>query len=177
MSYSPLRIQYPFDLSGVKFKSRSDILTMQRQWNMFESVENYNDIIYQRFSVGDRSKSYYQFRDRAELNDYRVGQILHINRYPNLPSGTFESISLRALPDVPVKIGPSNYTLLPPRDIPQTAAIPSSVKTTEDSDIAIYTHVSTFNSEHYFKYNFVSDEERIAYHRAERLVLTNTLLP
>jgi hypothetical protein len=167
---TPLRTQYLFDLSGVKFKSRSDILTMQRQWETFERVENYNDVIYQRFGVGNRGLTYYQFRDRSELNDYRIGQQLHEQRYPTAPAGTFASISTRAMPDVPVLISAPNYTYLPPRDINPPGAVPAGVITTTVGDMSIYTYVSSFNATHYFKYNFVSDEERLAYHRAERIV-------
>jgi hypothetical protein len=170
MSYSPKRTQYAFDLSGVKFKSRSDILTMQRQWDTFERIENYNDIIYQRFEVGDRSQTYYQFRDQAEKNDYRVGMLLHINRYPWLPAGTFDPISGRLMPDVAVRIAAPNYTYSPNPLGPTKAAIPESVATDNAADMTIYTYVSSFNAAHYFKYNFVSDEERLAYHRGERLV-------
>jgi hypothetical protein len=170
MSYSPTRTQYPFDLSGVKFRSRADILTMQRQWETFERIENYNDIIYQRFAAGDRSQTYYQFRDQAEKNDYRIGMQLHMNRYPWLPAGTFDSISGRPMPDVAVRIGAPSYSYSPNPLAPTRAAIPESVATDNAADMTIYTYVSTFNSVHYFQYNFVSDEERLAYHRGERLV-------
>ncbi len=143
---------------------------MQRQWETFERVENYNDVIYQRFSDGDRSQTYYQFKDSAERNDYRVGQMLHINRYPLLPSGTFDSISLRAMPDVAVRIGPPNYTISPMPLAYIPGAIPESVATDNTADVTIYAYVSTYNFDHVYKYNFVSDEERLAYHRGERLV-------
>jgi hypothetical protein len=167
---TPLRTQYAFDLSGVRFRSRGEILTMQRQWETFERIENYNDVIYQSFSVGDRSKPYYQFKDQAEINDYRVGRILHERRYPTLPDTTFASISNRPMPDVPVVNATPVYSYLPPRDIPQRAAPPEGQTTTAESDMTIYFHVSTFNATHHFQYNFVSDDERLAYHRAERLV-------
>ena len=170
MSISPLRTQYPFDLSGVKFKTRTEILTMQRQWETFERVENYNDVIYQQFSAGNWSQTYFQFRDQGERNDYRIGQILHVNRYPNLPAGTFDSISSRVMPNVAIRSAPPNYTISPMPLAPVCPALPESVTTDNTADITIYTYVSTFNSEHYFQYNFVSDEERIAYHRGERLV-------
>jgi hypothetical protein len=168
--YTPLRTQYPFDLSGVRFKTRMEILTMQRQWETFERVENYNDIIYQRFSVGDRSNTYYTFRNREEMTDYRVGQQLHLNRYPSAPEGAFESISLRAMPDVAVRIGAPIYMMGQNPILPIKNAPPASATTTAVSDMAIYAHVSTFNGTHMFKYNFVTDDERLAYHRAERVV-------
>ena len=143
---------------------------MQRQWETFERVENYNDVIYQRFGQGNRSLTYYQFRDRGEMTDYRVGQQLHEQRYPTAPPGTFAPISTRAMPDVPVVSSAPNYTYLPPRDVVPQGATAAGVSTTLTGDMTIYTYVSTFNATHYFKYNFVSDEERLAYHRAERLV-------
>jgi hypothetical protein len=143
---------------------------MQRQWGTFERIENYNDIIYQRFSVGDRSQTYYQYKDQAERNDYRVGQILHINRYPNLAPSTFDPISGRPMPDVAVVSRAPNYTISPMPLAYIPAPMPESVATDNRADMTIYTYVSTYNSQHTFKYNFVSDEELIAYHRGERLV-------
>ena len=169
-TYTPQRTQYAFDTSGVRFRSRSDILTMARQWETFERVENYNDIIYQRFSVGDRSQTYYSFRNREEMNDYRIGQQLHINRYPDLPRSTFDPISLRPMPDVPVLIASPNYSMPPMRGVPIQNAVPASAVITATADMTIYTYVSSYNATHMFKYNFVSDEERLAYHRAERLI-------
>ena len=176
MSYTPNRIAYPFDLSGVKFKSRIEILRMQQQWETFERVENYNDIIYQRFSAGDRSKTYYQFTNNAEKNDYRLGQQLHINRYPYLPSSTFDPISMRSMPDVAIRNAPPNYTISPMPLAYIPGAIPESITTMNAGDLTIYTYVSTFNGCHVFKYNFISDEERLAYHRGEQIIETARLL-
>ncbi len=142
---------------------------MQRQWETFERVENYNDVIYQRFSAGDRSQTYYQFRDQTERTDYRIGMQLHINRYPSLPAGTFDPISGRPMPNVAVTIAAPNYTFSPAPLAYIPGAKPESVSTDNRADVVIYTYVSSYNAEHYFKYNFVSDEERIAYHRGERL--------
>jgi hypothetical protein len=169
-TYTPQRTQYAFDLSGVRFRTRADILNMTRQWLTFERVENYNDIIYQRFSAGDRSQTYYTYRNREEMSDYRVGMQLHTNRYPAAPAGTFDPISSRPMPDVPVLIASPNYSMLPMRGVPIQNAVPASVTTTATADMTIYTHVSTFNASHMFQYNFVSDDERLAYHRAERLI-------
>jgi len=149
---------------------------MQRQWETFERIENYNDVIYQRFATGDRSQTYYQFRDQAEKNDYRVGMILHINRYPWLPASTFDPISGRPMPNVAVRSAAPNYTISPMPLAPTRTPMLESVATDNMADMTIYTYVSSFNSVHYFKYNFVSDEERIAYHRGERLVRTAELL-
>ena len=88
------RTQYVYDLSGVKYRTKSDLLTLQRQWNTFEKVENYNFKIYLQFLRGDFRQTWYQFNNNTEVSDYRVGQQLHVNRYPNLPPEIFQSISL-----------------------------------------------------------------------------------
>jgi len=171
---TPQRKQYAFDLSGVRYKTRSDILKMQQQWNIFEQVENYNDVIFQRFELGLWDKPWYQFRDREEANNYKNGQELHILRYAYLPTGTFASISGRLMPDVEVKRSPSNYSQVS-RDVITTAAMPASLATEQRTDLQIYSFVSTYNTDHYYKYNFVSDEERLAYHRAELLLRMSSL--
>jgi hypothetical protein len=169
----PLRTQYVFDLSGVKYKSSTDILNMRRQWESFETIENYNDVIYQRFQLGLRDKPYWQFRNREEMNDYRVGQQLHGLRYPYLPSSTFDSISTRPMPDVPVIKKPSDYSQVS-RDILAPTPILGSELIEREGDFAIYMHVSSFNSAHKYKYAFASNEEQLAYHRAERIIRTGT---
>ena len=171
---TPQRAQYAFDLSGVKFKSRSDILKMQQQWNTFEQIENYNDVIFQRFQLGFWDKPWYQYKDHEEVNNYKNGQELHILRYPYLPTGTFASISGRLMPDVEVKRHPPNYSQVS-RDVITTAAIPASLATEQRIDLQIYTFVSSYNSEHHYKYNFVSADENLAYHRAELLLRVSSL--
>jgi hypothetical protein len=168
----PLRTQYVFDLSGVKYKSRSEILNMQRQWNTFERIENYNDVIFQRFQIGLRDKPYWQYRNREEMNDYRVGQMLHIQRYPNLLPSTFDPISSRPMPDVVVVRGPQDYSQVS-RDILAPTPILASELVEREGDVAVYAHVSTFNSVHKYKYIFTSNEEQLAYHRAERVLRLN----
>lgn len=167
---TPLRTQYFFDLSGVRGKSRGDILAMQRQWETFERIENYNDIIYQRLEQGYRDKTYYQFRDRSELNDYRNGQEMHVLRYPSASTGTFASISDRPMPDVEVKTRAPNYSMGIERGLLYSTSISASEMLEMQADMTIYTHVSSFNATHVFKYNFPSDEEKMAYHRAERRI-------
>jgi hypothetical protein len=169
--FTPLRTQYLFDLSGVMCKSRGQLLTMRQQWDTFERVENYNDVIYQYLRIGVRNKSYYQFTTRGELTDYRNGQELHILRYPFLDCSTFDPISNRAVPDV-TPITPPPFVTQPPKVCsPVSTAIVASEYQQQQSDLAIYMHVSTYNSAHCYKYLFPSNDEKIAYHRAERLVL------
>jgi len=167
---TPKRTQYVFDLSGVKYKSKSDIMAMQRQWDTFERIENYDDVIYQQFETGNRANTYYQFRERAEATDYRNGQELHILRYPTLPSSTFDSIRNRPMPNVAITTPPSYYYNTPTRGVIFSTATTSSEQTTAVADLSVYVHVSSYNATHVYKYAFVSNEEQLAYHRAERRI-------
>ena len=169
---TPLRTQYVFDSSGYKYKTRADLLRLQRQWETFERVENYNDIVYQKIANGDRGTLYYQFRTHEEYKDYRNGQELHVLKFPTLPTGTFASISERPMPDVPVIVKAPIYTMAPTTD---AKSVPASVAAAATNDMTIYMYVSSYNAAHVYKYNFVSDEERLAYHRAERRILTDSL--
>ena len=166
------RTQYPFDLSGVKYKSRTEILTLQRQWETFERIENFNNIIFQRLSVGLRDQTYYQYRTSEEMNDYRAGQRNHILRYSWLPPSTFDSISLQSVPYVTPITSPPNYSIGMTRGVVFSTSMTSSEYMGQQSDMAVYVHVSTYNSQHKYKYIFPSNEEKMAYHRAERIILS-----
>ena len=172
MVLTPLRTQYPFDLKGVKSKSMSDIFRMRQQWEAFERVENYNDIIYQQLKLGNRSKPYYTFQSKDEINDYRNGQLLHISRYPDLPPSTFNSISERIMPDVYFYSPPPYETQSIKQNGTFSNAISSSEQTKIQNDNSIYMYVSSYNSAHQYKYIFPSNEEQLAYHRAEQRILT-----
>jgi hypothetical protein len=197
MSYTPLRTQYAFDLSGVKCKTRGDLITLQRQWDTFERVENADDIVYQKITVGNRGQMYYQFLSRQEATDYKNGQIAHINRYPWLPCSTFNSIRYRAFPitssigstitvqgvglissytssffEVPSKTGIPNVEAPPKICTPFSPTQTSSEYLSKITDLNTYMYVSTFNSGHVYKYIFTSDEEKMSYYRAERTILS-----
>lgn len=174
------RQPFLFDTSNIKCRSRSEILAMERQWNTFERIENYNDQIYNRFWQGLRDKPYYQFRDMSEKNDYQIGQMLHVNRYPFLTTdaristiggvqvSTLASISDRQIPNVEVIAGPQNYSQVSKTCVPTSSILTSSEYMAQQSEDAVYLHVSTYNGSHKYKYNFVSDEEKLMYLRAER---------
>lgn len=170
-TYTPQRIQYPFS-ANTRYKTKSDILIMENQWNIFERVENYNDIIYQRIQDGYRDQPYYHFLSNQEFKDFKRGQELHILAFPNLPPSTFAFISERPLPITPIKTPlpyyhqVDKYILAPP-------AISSEELTRQRADTEVYVYVSTFNDSHIYKYNFVSDEEKMAYYRAEKRIRTN----
>ena len=71
---------------------------LQQQWNTFEQIENYDDIIYQKIMNGRHDESFYSFRNSAEYSYYKVGQTLHILEYPDVPPSTFSSIRDRPRP-------------------------------------------------------------------------------
>jgi hypothetical protein len=164
------RTQYCYDLSGVKYRTKSDLLTLQRQWETFEKVENYNFQIYKNFLAGNFGQTWYQFQSNTEASDYRVGQQLHVNRYPNIPPAVFQSISLAPLPICTNGSGPPIFKQTPAQ-IVSAPTLTEGQKTENNADLAIYTQVSTFNVLHStFTYQFTSNEEQMAYYRAERRI-------
>jgi len=170
MALVPIRQQFIYDLSGVKSKSFSDILQYRRQWETFERVENYDDIIFQRLSDGYRDKLYYQFTSRQEANDYYLGQAAHIRRYPSEASnGLFTSIRDRPMPNVPIKASVPNYGQVS-NGLSMSSSISAGDNTLQLADMTTYLNVSTYNSSHVYKYIFTSDLEKMAYHRAERVL-------
>lgn len=170
MAYTPQRIQWPVDLSGIKCKSRSDLLRYTQAWNTFENVENYDDIVYQKISTGNRTTLFYQFKDRTELNYYRIGQQEHESRYPGVD---FTPIRNYPFPNVP-STTPIPYVSPSPKVCgPFSTTQTSSERLANIIDLNTYVFVSTYNSDHVYKYIFKSDEEKMAYHRAERAILTS----
>jgi hypothetical protein len=167
MSLRPQRTQYIFDTSGYKYISMGDIMKMRQDWETFENVENYNDIIYQKLQLGNRNDLYYQFKGNDELNSYKKGQQLHIKRYPDV---SFVSISERTMPNVTFT-SPAPYITQPIRQNAEFAvAIRSSELILQNNDLAIYSHVSTYNKDHVHQYIFPSNEEKMAYDRADRRI-------
>ena len=165
------RTQYPFDIPGLRSKSQSEMFRLRRQWDTFEKVENYNYNIYAQLLQGNRSMMYYQFLDKEELNDYKHGQQLHMLRYPDV---SFQSISDQVLPDI-VLGSPAPYVSNTSKQSANAiAATLASEHTMLQNDMTIYTHVSSYNAVHRYKYIFPSNEEKSAYHRAEQKI-TNRL--
>jgi hypothetical protein len=160
------RTQYFYDLSGVKYKTKSDLLTLRRQWDTYERVENINFSIYKTILKGIY-QPWYVFASNEEASDYRVGQLLHVNRYPNIPSALFQSISLAPTPIPKDSGGPPRFAQAPSQ-IVSANPISEGQKTENNADMSIYIHVSTYNVLHStFTYQFQSNEEQLAYHRAE----------
>ncbi len=174
MTLVPQRTQYPFAgltneqqmrLIGIN-QPLSKRLQIQEQWNTFERIENYNDIIYQKYQTGNRGDMYYQFLRNQEYNDYNAGQLLHVLAYPNLPVSTFQPIQDRPLPEVPI-IGSLPIETNVPRFTLNRAVPTASEQAAFRADMEVYAYVSTFNAYHTLKYTFVDDVEKNAYERIE----------
>jgi len=189
MALTPKRTQYPPQLSNIKYRTPIQTATLTRQWETFERVENYNDIVYQQLEQGNRGTLYYQFVNQTEQRDYAAGQALHINFYTTLPASTFASISTRPMPDVPIRIAapmcqnsmPSIVQLKTADDVlytktTLTAAASASDTTRAVADCAIYMAVSSYNSTHVYQYNFQSAAEKLAYERAADAAATKNIL-
>lgn len=106
--------------------------------------------------------------------------MLHVNRYPwlttdaristiaGIPVSTLASISDRQIPNVEVIAHPSNYSQVSKTCAPVSTILTSAEYMAQQSENAVYSHVSTFNATHKYKYAFTSDEEKLMYLRAER---------
>jgi len=163
MSLTPKRTQYCVQLSNIKFRTPMQTAMLTRQWETFERVENYNDVVYQQLQKGNRGTLYYQFSNMTEQRDYTAGQTLHLNYYTALPASTFAPISSRPMPDGPVLIKAPQCTPMAPIVASAAAA---SATTMAAADMAIHCVVSSFNATHTYQYNFPSAEEQMAYRRA-----------
>lgn len=169
-TYTPKRTQYPFDMS-LRYKTKSEIMKLQMQWETFERIENYDDVIYQRIQAGYRDKPFYQFASNEELKNYKAGQDLHVLRYPALPASTFAPVRDRPFPTTPAKT-PLPYYYNTDKYINAPPPMTADELTKQKSDDQIYVYVSTFNRSHVYKYEFTSNEEKMAYYRAERRLRT-----
>ena len=164
-------LQSPYDLSGVKYKTKSDILTLQRQWDTFNRVQAVNFSIYLKILKGE-PLNWYVFVNNQEATDYRNGQQLHTIRYPYISPVFFQPISIAPIPTSSFVTGPPRFSQVPP----QTNTVPpitESQKTENNSDVSIYRFVSSYNVLHStFTYQFQSNEEQMAYYRGLRLATT-----
>jgi hypothetical protein len=175
----PQRTQYPFAaLTDSQLKSILGInqplsrrLFLQNQWDTFERIENFNDVIYQQFQQGNRSNLYYQFKNDEEFKNYKAGQQLHVNAYPSLPVSTFAAVRDRPMPDVPILTGLPLDTGVPRFQI-NTITPTASEKAQASADLEVYAYVSTYNATHYLKYAFPDDVEKNAFERGELAAAT-----
>ena len=72
-----------FDLSGFTGLSQGLFQTYLSQWNTFERIYYFNSNVSTQYSQAKIPPIYYNFFNSVEAIDYRVGQQLHTQRYPN----------------------------------------------------------------------------------------------
>ena len=157
------RTQYPFSASYYRYKTRSEIEILRRQWETFERVENYNFAVRARMNSGFFDQRFYTFLSNSELMDYRRGQALHIAQFPTVD---FTSESEKFVQQSTIYVGVAYETREAPRGTYFSTSISDSERIKLQADMNIYMNVSTFNSTHVYKWVFSSDEERLAYERA-----------
>ena len=163
--------QSPYDLSGVKYKTKGDILTLQRQWDTFNRVQTANFSIYLKILSG-QPLNWYVFVNNQEATDYRNGQQLHTLRYPYIPPALFQSVSIAPIPTSRFVTGPPRFSQVP-SVISPPPPIKESQKTENNADVSIFRFVSSYNVLHStFTYQFQSNEEQMAYNRGLRLTTT-----
>jgi len=174
MSFTPRRVQYPYDAltsaQQLHLVGRNQPLIrkirIQEQWATFERIENYNDVIYQKYEQGNRGDLYYQYKSNEELNNYNAGRLLHILAYPSLPAATFQPNRDRPLPNVPI-IGGIPLETNVPRFVMNRPVPSSSERATFRAELEVYSYVSTYNHTHVLKYTFANDVEKNAYERVD----------
>jgi hypothetical protein len=72
-----------FDCSGFSFMSIGQKLIYQTNWDLFNNVQTYNSNVSTVIAAGYVGSNYYQFNNFADKNNYKQGQYLHQQRYPN----------------------------------------------------------------------------------------------
>jgi hypothetical protein len=157
------RTQYPFSASFYKYKTMGEIEILRRQWETFERVENYNFAIRARMNTGYFDQKWYTFGSNSELLDYRRGRSLHIAQYPTID---FTSENEKFVQQSTIYVGVKYEIREAPRGTYFSTSISDSERMKNQSDLATYIAVSTFNATHVYKWVFNSDEERLGYERA-----------
>ena len=72
-----------FDLSGILAPPQSLKRYYQDCWNVFNNVQIINSNISTLRAAGDTAQTYYIYTNIHEQNQFTVGRMLHIQRYPN----------------------------------------------------------------------------------------------
>lgn len=157
------RTAYPFFASYYRYKTRSEIEILRRQWDTFESVENFNNLIRARMNSGYFDKKWYTFISNSERLDYRRGQALHIAQFPTID---FTSESEKFVQQSTIIVGVAYETREAPRGTYFSTSISDSERIKNQNDLNTYISVSTFNGTHVYKWAFSSNEERLSYERA-----------
>ena len=72
-----------FDLSGFRGMSPIQFRIYKDAWNTYNTVQSYNSNISTLRHAGNKSLFYYQYVNSAEMTQYKQGQFLHSQVYPN----------------------------------------------------------------------------------------------
>lgn len=105
-SYDPIipqRSTFCFKHDTRAYLNFNEIMTMKKQWDTYERVENYNSIVYSTIvglsplpatptpvirpstiSTGSANIIFYNFQNQEELLDYNQGKLQHIAEYPDV---------------------------------------------------------------------------------------------
>jgi len=156
------RTQYPFNASWYKYKTPAEINILRRQWNMFEMVENNDFIVRSKMNAGNFGTRWYAFLQASDLTDYNRGRSLHQAQYPTLDF-TPERNKFVQQSTIYTRVGyefsqPSNGLLL-------STSMTEGERVRKNADLSMYINVSTYNATHVYKWNFGSDEDRLAYEK------------
>lgn len=159
------RTQYPFQASWYKYKTLGEINILRRQWNMFETVENYDYKIRIQMNAGYFSQRWYAFLLASDHTDYNQGLSLHRSQYPTIDF-TPERNKFVQQSTIYTKVTydfsqPSNGLLL-------SSAMTEGERVKKNSDLLMYINVSTYNATHVYKWNFSSEDDRLAYEKIAR---------
>jgi len=156
------RTQYPFNASWYKYKTPAEINILRRQWNMFETVENFDFQVLQRRNAGYLAMKWYVFLQSSDLVDYNRGRTLHTAQYPGIRF-TPERDQFIQPSTILSKVGyeysqPSSGLLL-------STSMTEGERIKKSGDMSMYIQVSTFNATHKYKWTFTSEEERVSYEK------------
>jgi hypothetical protein len=160
------RTQYPFNASWYKYKTPAEINILRRQWNMFETVENYDFQIRIRMNAGYFSTRWYAFLQASDQLDYNRGKTLHTAQYPTI---SFTPEREKFVQQSTIYSRVSYETSHPSSGLLLSTAVTEGERIKRSGDISMYIQVSTFNATHKYKWIFGSEEERMAYDRIARL--------
>jgi hypothetical protein len=82
MSQPPFVPTGTFDLSGYLCLPTSYKILYQYWWNTYEQIQAVDANTSTLRNAGDKSLTYYTFRNNEEMVAFKNGNLLHVARYP-----------------------------------------------------------------------------------------------
>jgi hypothetical protein len=156
------RTQYPFNASWYKYKTPAEINILRRQWNMFETVENYDFLIRAKMNAGHFGTRWYVFAQSSDQLDYNRGRVLHTAQYPAIDF-TPERNKFVQQSTIYTKV--SYETSQPSSGLLLSTSITEGERIKKSGNMSIYVQVSTYNATHKYKWSFSSEEDRVSYEK------------